>query len=254
MKKNTTSDAQFARNLNPKDMDARARFLAELFNAPIPREELLSNLPLFVDRRLISRMLFVDEMYRHVIGLHGSIFEFGVRYGPNLALFGSLREIYEPLNPNRKIVGFDTFAGFPSVDARHDAARFKPGDFAVTENYQPYLEKILTLHESMSSLAGQRRFELVNGDATKTIKQYLKVHPETLIALAYFDIDLYQPTKVCLEAILPYLNKGAVIGFDELNMAEWPGETIAMREILGSGRFRLVHSPYRGVASYLIYE
>lgn len=254
MKKNTISDAQLMQKLNAKDASARSTFVSELFTAPIPREELLMNFPLFLDRRIIARLLFVNEMYQHVIGVHGSIFEFGVRYGPNLALLASLRDIYEPMNPNRKIVGFDTFSGFPHVDSKRDPSDSKPGDFAVTENYEAYLEKILGMHEAMSPLAGQKRFELVKGDATKTVKEYLKQHPETLISMAYFDMDLYQPTKVCLEAILPYLNKGAVIGFDELNMQQWPGETIAMREVLGSGKFRLVHSPFRGVASYLIYE
>ena len=254
MNKNMTTDADFMRGLNPKDSDTRVRFHEELLRAPIPPEELLNNLPLFQDRRLIARILFINEMYQRIIGLHGNIFEFGVRYGPNLALLTSLREIYEPLNPNRKIVGFDTFEGFPSVDRERDLARFKAGDFGVPENYEVYLEKILTLHESMSPLAGQKRFELVKGDATETIHQYLKAHPETLIAFAYFDIDLYQPTKVCLEAVMPYLNKGAVIGFDELNMPDWPGETLAMREVLGSGRFRIIHSPFRGVAAYLVYE
>jgi Methyltransferase domain len=254
MKKNTSSDAKLIRYLNAKDADTRARFHDEMLKAPIPPDELLNNASLFLDRRLIARMLFASEMYQHIVGLHGSIFEFGVRYGPNMALFASLREIYEPLNPNRKLVGFDTFAGFPSVDVKYDSGKHKPGDFAVTENYERYLERILTLHESMSPLANQKRFTLIKGDATKTVKEYLKDHPETLIALAYFDMDLYQPTRVCLEAILPYLNKGAVIAFDELNMAEWPGETVAMREILGSGRFRLIHSPFRGMASYLVYE
>lgn len=253
MRKNTKSDSEHIRSLNPKDSDTRTQFYRELMNAPIPAEELMNNIPLFQDRRLIARTLFVNEMYQKILSLHGNIFEFGVRYGPNLALFTSLRGIYEPLNPNRKIVGFDTFGGFPSVDKIHDLAKFKPGDYAVTPNYEEYLEKLLLLHESMAPIENQKKFELVKGDATKTVKKYLAAHPETIISLAYFDFDLYEPTRVCLEAIRPYLTKGAVIGFDELNIPDWPGETVAMREVLG-GQFRLVHSPYRAAAAYLIYE
>lgn len=64
---------------------------------------------------------------------------------------------------------------------------------------------------------------MVKGDATVTIKKYLKDNPETIIAFAYFDFDIYEPTKVCLEAILPHLTKGAVIGFDEINFHDYPG-------------------------------
>ena len=254
MTKNTTSDAGQMRNLTPKDFDARARFFGELMKAPIPPEELMHNLPLFQDRRLIAQILFVNEIYQKIVGLHGNIFEFGVRYGPKMALFTSLRGIYEPMNPNRKVVGFDTFGGFPSVHRKHDLAKVKKGDFAVTENYEAYLEKMLLLHESMAPIENQKKFELVKGDAPKTLKTYLAAHPETIISLAYFDFDLYQPTKVCLEAILPYLTKGAVVVFDEINLPDWPGETVALREVLGTGKFRLVHSPYRAAAAYLIYE
>jgi hypothetical protein len=68
--------------------------------------------------------------------------EFGVRWGQNLALMHALRGIYEPFNYNRKIIGFDTFGGFPSVDAK-DGERVKAGDYGVTENYQEYLTQIL---------------------------------------------------------------------------------------------------------------
>jgi len=37
------------------------------------------------------------------------------------------------------------------------------------------------------------------GDASVEMK-YLYDNPETIIALAYFDFDLYQPTKKCLES------------------------------------------------------
>ena len=254
MTKNITSDAGQIRSLNPRDFDVRTRFCEELKQAPIPPEELLNNLPLFQDRRLIAQILFVNEIYQKIVGLHGNIFEFGVRYGPRLALFTSLRGIYEPMNPNRKVVGFDTFSGFPSVHRKHDRAKFTAGDFAVTERYEAYLEKMLLLHESMAPIENQKKFELVKGDATRTVRKYLVAHPETIISLAWFDFDLYEPTKVCLEAVLPYLTKGAVLVFDEVNMPDWPGETVALREVLGTGKFRLVHSPYRAAAAYLIYE
>ncbi len=221
--------------------------------APIPSEELLNNLPLFQDRRLLSRILWASELYQKIIPVHGSICEFGVRYGPNLALFTALRGIYEPLNPNRRIIGFDTFAGFPSVTPAMDTERYKPGDYAVPENYESFLETVLSVHESMGPLESMRRFELVKGDASVTINEYLKAHPETLISLAYFDMDIYEPTKAVLTAILPYLNKGAIIAFDEVNLPDFPGETVAFRECLG-GKFKLIHSPFRGASAYLVYE
>lgn len=248
-----TSDAAFRQRQNPGNFRVQMDLTKALFEAPIPREEILTHLPIFQDRRCISRILYMNEVYQRIVGVHGSVFEFGVRYGPTLALLTSLRGIYEPFNANRKIVGFDTFEGFLHVDKERDSPKAKKGDFAVPKNYEEYLEKLLMLHEAMGPLENLKRFELVKGDVTRTLPAYLKKHSETVISLAHFDIDLYRPTKICLKAILPFLNKGAVIAFDEINLEDFSGETIAFRELLG-GKFRLIHSPFRAVAAYLVYE
>jgi Macrocin-O-methyltransferase (TylF) len=249
----TRSDAITSSKLNPFDQQKKDELLDMLFSAPIPKEELHLNLTLFLDRRLISRILFVDEIYRKILPIHGSILEFGVRYGSNLSLFTSMRGIHEPFNHNRKVVGFDTFEGFAGVDSSMDGTA-KAGDFAVTEGYEAFLDKALTQHERMAPLENIRKFKLVKGDATTTIQEYLSQHQETVIALAYFDFDIYKPTAECLKAILPYLSRGAVIVFDECNDAAFPGETTALREVLGTNKFVLRHSPYRSNAAYLVFE
>jgi hypothetical protein len=245
-------DVVLQRRLNPLESETRSTLLDCLKESPIPSSELLNNMGLFMDRRFISRMLFVDEMYRRQLGLHGSIFEFGVRYGQNLALLMGCRGIYEPYNHNRKIIGFDTFSGFPSVHET-DTDKHSVGDYSVPPDYRSFLERVLTLHENMAPIDSIKKFELVEGDASTTVKEYLAKRPETIISLAYFDFDIYQPTFDCLTAILPYLNRGAVIGFDEINDREWPGESVALREVLTLSKFEICHSKYRANAGYLIY-
>ena len=94
----------------------------------------------------------------------------------------------------------------------------------------------------------------MQGDATLTLPAYLSDHPETVIALAYFDFDLYKPTRDCLQAIEPYLTKGSVLAFDELNTPEFPGESIALREVLGLSRYAIRRDPSNPLTSYLIVE
>ena len=74
------------------------------------------------------------------------------------------------------------------------------------------------------------------------------------MALAYFDFDIYKPTHDCLEAILPYLTKGSVLAFDELNTPQFPGETIAVREVLGLSRYAIKRDPSNPLTSYLVIE
>ena len=95
---------------------------------------------------------------------------------------------------------------------------------------------------------------MIKGDASKTINKYLKSNPQTLISLAYFDMDIYKPTKDCLKAIKPYLIKGSIIGFDEPNSKDFPGETIAIKEIFGEVKFKLYQSKFSAGSGYLIFE
>jgi hypothetical protein len=232
---------------------SRAEFYQLFKQSPLPEGELLSNLGLYVNRQTLSRILFMHELYQKIVNVHGIIMEFGVRWGQNLALFESFRGIYEPYNYNRKIVGFDTFAGFPELNAK-DGELVAKGDYGVTDNYEVYLERILQYHESESPIPHKKKFELVKGDACITIDEYLRQQPETIVALAYFDFDIYLPTHKCLEAIRDRLTKGSVLAFDELNCPEFPGETLAVKEVLGLDRYAIRRSPLNPLCSYLVIE
>jgi len=197
----------------------------------------------------------MNELYVKALGIHGAVMEFGVRWGQNLALLSTLRNIYEPHNYNRKIIGFDTFEGFTGVSSQDGTARsVQTGGYGVTEGYESYLEDVLATHEQLAPRSHIRRFELVKGDVTQTVPQYLERHPETVVALAYFDMDLYKPTKDVLLSIKDRLTKGSIIGFDEVGVAEFPGETLALKETFGLSRYSLHRSPLSYHQSYIVYE
>ena len=237
------------------EQERRREFFHLFRTCPIPDNELLYNLGLFFNRQTLSRLLFFHELYQKIVNVHGVVAEFGVRWGQNLALFESFRGIYEPYNYNRKILGFDTFAGFPSTHEKDGAAAvIVEGAYGVTANYEEFLEKILCYHEQESPVSHLKKFELIKGDATATVEKYLADNPETIIALAYFDFDIYEPTKRCLELIRGHLTKGSVIGFDELNCHTFPGETLALREVFGLDRYRIVRSPLSPLASYIVID
>jgi len=85
---------------------------------------------------------------------------------------------------------------------------------------------------------------LVRGNVIDTVPKFFKEHPETVVALAYFDLALYEPTKVCLETILPHLIPGSLIMLDEFNSPEAPGETLAFREVLSTISYITKKSKY----------
>jgi hypothetical protein len=238
-----------------KELKNREELLALMGQSPIPKREVLANLGLFVNRQTLTRYLFLNELYQKVLDVHGIVAEFGVRWGQNLALMESLRGIYEPYNYNRQLVGFDTWEGFPSVHGKDGGSDIAvKGAYAVTKGYEEYLAKVLDCHEQESPVSHIQKYQLVKGDATVTVPKYLKENPQTIIAFAYFDFDIYEPTKKVLEAIKPYLTKGSIIGFDELNKHDFPGETVAVREVFGLGKYKITRSRYSAMQSYLVIE
>jgi hypothetical protein len=225
-----------------------------LLGSPIPPTELAENSGLFVSPRTLKRQMFFDEIYQHALSVHGVVMQFGVRWGRDLATLHSLRTIYEPFNATRHILGFDTFAGFPAVAPKDgEAGMMKPGVLAVAENYETFLNRVFAARNSLDPLPHVARFAVHKGDAVQQLAGYLKAHPETIVALAHFDMDLYEPTKECLKLLKPYLTQGSVLAFDELVSFVSPGETVAVREVLGLDQVRIRRSPlYSGHGSYLI--
>jgi len=239
---------------NDNEIELRKKFLENFRNCTIPDNEILTNLGLFINRQSLSRILFMHELYQKIINVNGIVIEFGVRWGQNLSLFSSFRGMYEPYNYTRKIIGFDTFEGFPSVHEKDGKKEFiKKGAYGVSENYENYLEDILNYHESESPVSHKKKFELIKGNAIENIKIYLEENPQTIISFAYFDFDIYEPTKECLQAILPHLTKGSIIAFDELNDPNFPGETIAFNEVLGISNHQIIRSPLNPLISYIVF-
>ncbi|OUQ90225.1 crotonobetainyl-CoA--carnitine CoA-transferase [Brevibacillus brevis] len=246
---------EFLQRYAEDEKQTRQELLDLFINSPIPKNEMIDHMGLYVHRQMLSRMLFLNDIFQQILNVNGVIMEFGVRWGTNLAIYEALRGIYEPYNYTRKIVGFDTFEGFPSVNEKDGTdSIIKKGAYAVTEGYEEYLENLLFTRQKLSPLNHINKFELVKGDATQTLKKYLEEHPETIISLAYFDFDIYEPTKVCLELILERVTKGSIIAFDELNYPAFPGETLALLEVLGINKYQIRRSKFATVPSYIIIE
>lgn len=236
--------------------DAEARLGDLLREAPIPNSELAENSGLFVSPRTLKRQCFFNEIYKEALNVHGVIMQFGVRWGRDLATLHGLRTIYEPYNATRLILGFDTFEGFPGSDARDGTSESsKKGTLNVGEHYDDFLREVMAQRQVLDPLPHMARTELHKGDATQTLAKYLDAHPETIVALAHFDMDLYEPTRNCLQMLRPYITKGSVLAFDELVSGVFPGETIAVREVFGLDKIKLQRSPlFSGHGSYFIVE
>src|SRR3990172_4958608 len=145
MAKITTGNMNYG---SAEENSVREKFVELLRECPIPDSSLMSNLGLFLNSKNLSRLLFMDYLYRQAIDVQGVIMDFGTRWGQNMALFTAMRGIYEPYNRHKKIIGFDTFKGFPSISKKDGTSQMiSKGNVSVTDNYLPYLSSILECQE-----------------------------------------------------------------------------------------------------------
>jgi hypothetical protein len=208
----------------------------------------------FMKRHTLSRLTYYYDIYKKIVDVPGVIMEFGVQYGAIMSTLIALRGMLEPYNYSRKIIGFDTFSGFPSVSPMGHDKNCEVGMYKVKEGWVDTLSHILQAHEQMSPVNNIKKFELVQGDACVTVPEYIAQNPATVIALAIFDFDLYKPTKVALEQVIPRLTKGSILMFDELNCPHMPGETMAVLEQVGLNNLRLRCDPNQPYRAYAVFE
>lgn len=238
-----------------KEVEARKRILELFKNSPVPDDEMLVNLGLYLRSTMLAKVLYLNELYQLITHLPGIVVEFGVWWGANLALFESFRSVYEPYNWTRRVVGFDTFEGYPAISPQDgNSAYARVGGYTVTAGYEQYLDHLLTAHEDDNIMSHIKKFQLVRGDVVQTIDQYFERNPQSIVALAYFDLALYEPTKKCLEAIRPRLVRGSILAMDELNSPDFPGETIALKEVFGLDKYKIVRSRFLPDRSYVVVE
>ena len=138
--------------------------LRYLMECPIPHDQILENLGLFLTAKNFSRILFMHHIYQQILEVPGIVIDFGTRWGQNLALFSTFRGVYEPFNRHRKLVGFDTFAGFPRVLPQDGTSNLMAkGNISVTENYVGYLDGLMGTHEGLNPLSPHQEVRACGG-------------------------------------------------------------------------------------------
>ena len=208
----------------------------------------------FVSRRTLAKFLVRQEIFHKILTVNGSIIECGVLNGAGLFTYAHLSAIFEPVNHTRKIIGFDTFGGFESINEKDlstgTSSHLSAGGLAGSSLEE--LQLAIELFDSNRPLSHIPKIELVKGDIIKTAPEYLKNNPHLVVSLLYMDLDIYSPTKVALETFLPRMPKGAIIVFDELNTQSFPGETLAVDEVLGLRNLKIERFTIDPYISYCV--
>lgn len=178
-----------------------------------------NNFYLSCDPSRMGKFVAHYELYQMAKDIPGAIVECGVFKGIALVRFAMFEKLLGR-EPNKKIIGFDTFGEFPETSFQGDKApREKFIEDAGSQSIgKEQLEEVLK-HKGLKA-------ELMEGDITKTIPEYVKNHPDLEVSLINLDVDIYEPSVTILKHLYPKLQKGGVLILDDYE--RFPGETKAI--------------------------
>ena len=241
---------------NEQSITAR-RELFEIMNSyPATPDEKERSLGLFVRGSLLARILAIGEIYEKIVQKPGIVIDMGTWRGQTAVLCENFRAIHEPLHLNRRIVCFDTFEGYKGFSSKDKATKLhKEGTYEVGgENYSQFLARLLELHESSNAMGHNKgKHKVIAGDCRKTLPKFFKDNLNEFVALAFFDVNSYDPTLKAFDAVYDRLIPGGIVAFWQLTRDVIPAEAMVYVEhILNSRRHELFRSRYYPGLCYLV--
>ena len=112
------------------------------------------------------------------------------------------------------------------------------------------LGKAIEINDLVRPVSTIPRCELIKGDITKTVPEFVKNNPEQVIAMLILDTDLYESTKTALKAFLPLMPKGGIVVLDEVCYRNFKGETTALKEVIDINKVKLKRFPFDTSVGY----
>jgi len=145
----------------------------------------------------------------------GDIVEFGVFAGASLALLSRCHED-DTKEMARRVVGFDSFDGLPVSAEQH--ARWRPGACSTMHARHPLVavgarvtpQVTRDLFAACELPAPELHVGLFEDTVPRVIPSKYPA-----IAVAHIDCDLYESTRTVLHAVVPALQDGTILLFDD---------------------------------------
>ncbi|WP_289296432.1 TylF/MycF/NovP-related O-methyltransferase [uncultured Reyranella sp.] len=213
----------------------------------IGQEDVIENFMLFLRRVNFGKFLSHVQIFNEVMDVPGHIVECGVFKGMSLLTFVKLIEVLCPADSLKRVIGFDTFEGFVNLAEKDGLPNEKRGKVVGgwnSSDFLPTLQKLVEITQRDSMVPRVKRVELVKGDASVSIPEYVKANPGIRISLLHLDMDLYEPTLAALRHLYPLVSPGGIVLLDEYGMDGFPGESAAFDDFFGANRPQLKKFPF----------
>ena len=241
---------------NESSIAARRELFEIMKTYPATDDERERSLGLFIRGSLLARILAIGDIYQKIVHKPGIIIDLGTWRGQTAVLCENFRAIHEPLHLNRRIVCFDTFEGYKGFSDKDKAtALHKEGTYELGgENYSQLLARLLELHERSNAMGhNSGKHKVIAGDCRETLPKFFSDNPNEFVALAFFDVNSYEPTVEAFNAIYDRLIPGGIMAFWQLTRDVIPAEAMVYVEhILNARSHELFRSPYYPGLCYVV--
>ena len=201
-----------------------------------------NNFYLSCDNSRIGKMIAHYELFKMSSKIPGCIIECGVFKGASLIRFATFLKL---LKSNKKIIAFDTFGKHTTTKISSDHKRRK---ILLSHGKEAISEKQLMNILKRKGL--EKNIQLIKGDITETVPNYLKLNPKLKISLLNLDVDFYEPSMSILKNFYPKLSKGGILMLDDYGV--WDGETMAADEYFIDKKIKIRKHMFSKTPSYII--
>jgi O-methyltransferase len=168
---------------------------------------------------------FIDEFVRlsaldEAIGIavnnqiSGDYFEFGVYRGDSFArAFKKFQQLSLSMGTTKlydkmSFVAFDSFEGLPESSDSNVPDQYFKGAYSASE--RSFLSNLKSKSVDLSKV------KIVKGFYDKSLtKETIRTHQLKNLSVAYFDVDLYESTKLALDFVTPMVQNGTILVFDD---------------------------------------
>ena len=186
----------------------RKRIADFLLTSPLRYTRTFTLLERTLARMPIEKMSEVVFEFAAVQKLEGDYLEFGVFQGASFVRAWHCARMFG-LHAMR-FYAFDSFGGLPPIQGGDmtPACIFSEGGFSCSREE---FEKNIRNHR-----VDQRRVEIIPGWFSETLTPETRTElPIKKAAIAWIDCDLYESTVPALDFIVPYLQDGTILMFDD---------------------------------------
>ena len=123
---------------------------------------------------------------------------------------------------------------------------FSGREFKHEESFKDALE-----YQIIKSGFKDHEFELIQGNISKTVVNFVETKPGAKISLLYMDLDVEQPTYDALNSLWDRVSSGGVVVFDEYAYHNW-SESVGVDRFFKNKNIKINSMNFIAPSAYVI--